>query len=211
LLSGRTRAGAEAGREDRAGPPTQHWPAPADLDAGFYEALPTKKMRGTKKGGLLPIAGDMSATRWVVGEGIENVCAWLGKEFRQDEELARSTFYAAAGDIGNLAGAAARTGRWKHPSETKIDAKGVARPVMLPSPDPDPEKLDEGFPVGPHIAEILLLGDGDSEPYWTATMMARAQARARLLAPEARVPVLWPPAGKDWAETILDGLRGEVA
>jgi hypothetical protein len=39
------------------------------------EALPTKKMRGSKKGGLLPVAGEMSATRWVLGEGIENVAA----------------------------------------------------------------------------------------------------------------------------------------
>jgi len=206
LLYGLSKSGAEAGREERAGPPTALWPSAGDLDAGFYEPLPTKKMRGTKKGGLLPIAGEMSAKRWVVGEGIENVCAWLGKEFRENEDLARASFYAAAGDIGNLAGASARTGRWKHPTETKIAANGVARPVMLPSPDPDPDKLGEGCPVLPHITGLLLLGDGDSEPYWTATMMARAQARARLLAPEAEVSVLWPPAGRDWAETILDQL-----
>ncbi|MBC7280020.1 hypothetical protein [Hoeflea sp.] len=211
LLYGLTKAGAEAGREDRAGSPTAAWPSADDLAAGFYERLPTKKMRGTKKGGLLPIAGHMSMTRWVAGEGIENVCAWLGKEVREDEALARSTFYAAAGDIGNLAGASARTGRWKHPAETKTDAKGVARPVMLPSPDPDPEKLGEGFPVMPHVTELLLLGDGDSEPYWTATMMARAATRAALLAPGADVRVPWPPAGRDWAETILEVMRGSQA
>ncbi|MGJ8570444.1 MAG: DUF7146 domain-containing protein [Hoeflea sp.] len=172
------------------------------------EPLPTKKMRGTKKGGLLPIAGKVSASRWVVGEGIENVCAWLGKELRHDEACAQSTFYAAAGDIGNLAGAAARTGRWKHPGETMIDTRGVTRPVMLPSPDPDPERLSEGFPVLPHITELLLLGDGDSEPYWTATMMARAASRAALLAPGVDVRVPWPPAGQDWAETIVEVMAG---
>ncbi|KGF71167.1 hypothetical protein LL06_00815 [Hoeflea sp. BAL378] len=211
VLYGLSKAGAGAGREDRAGPPTSAWPSAEDLAAGYYERLPTKKMRGTKKGGLLPIAGDMSASRWVVGEGSENVCAWLGKELREDFQLALSTFYAAAGDIGNLAGAAARTGRWKHPLETTVNAAGAVRPVMLPSPDPDPERLDEGFPVLAHITELVLLGDGDSEPYWTATMMARAQARALLLAPKARVPVLWPPAGQDWAETILEGMRGDAA
>ena len=166
------------------------------------ESLPTKKMRGSKNGGLLPVAGEMSATRWVVGEGIENVAAWYGVEVKDDAARACSTFYAAAGDIGNLAGSAARSGRFGHPSETKIDAKGVERPVMMPSPEPEPERLGEGFPLGPHVRELLFLGDGDSEPVWTAAHMARAEARAALIAPGIEVSTVWPPRGRDWAEII---------
>jgi hypothetical protein len=210
-LYGLSKAGADAGREDRAGPPTALWPSPADLDAGLYEPLATKKMRGSKKGGLLPLAGDMSATRWVVGEGVENVIAWFGAELTEDQDLALSTFYAAAGDIGNLAGPAARTGRFAHPTATKINAKGAARPVMMPSPEPDPERLAEGFPLGPHVRELLFLGDGDSEPVWTAAHMARAEARARAIAPGIEATTAWPPRGHDWAEVIALALRGEAA
>jgi hypothetical protein len=175
------------------------------------EVLPAKKMRGSKKGGLLPIAGEISATRWVVGEGIENVAAWFAAELDDDKATALSTFYAAAGDIGNLAGAAARTGRFAHPTDTKVNANGGARPVMMPSPDPDPERLDEGFPLGPPVRELLFLGDGDSEPVWTAAHMARAEARARLIAPGIEVGTVWPPRGHDWAEIILQAQRGEAA
>jgi len=210
-LYGLSKVGADAGREDRAGPPTALWPAPADLDAGLYEPLATKKMRGSKKGGLLPLAGAISATRWVVGEGIENVCAWFAAELADAEALALSTFYAAAGDIGNLAGPAARTGRFAHPTETKINAKGAARPVMMPSPEPDPERPAEGFPLGAHVRELLFLGDGDSEPVWTASHMARAEARARAIAPGIEVMTAWPPRGRDWAEVIAMALSGEAA
>lgn len=211
LLYGLSKAGADAGREDRAGPPTAHWPSPADLDAGLYEPLATKKMRGSKKGGLLPLSGEMSAARWVVGEGIENVIAWFAAEMAEDMDLARSTFYAAAGDISNLAGPAARTGRFAHPVERKTDGKGVARPAMMPSPEPDLERRAEGFPLAPHVRELLFLGDGDSEPVWTAAHMARAEARARAIAPGIETTTAWPPRGHDWAEVIAMALRGEAA
>jgi len=175
------------------------------------EALPTKKMRGSKKGGLLPVAGEISAMRWVVGEGIENVAAWFGAELADNEALACASFYAAAGDIGNLAGAAARTGRFGHPHDTKADARGRARPVMMPSPDADPDKLGEGFPLGAHVRELLFLGDGDSEPVWTAAHMARAEARARLIAPSIDTCTIWPPRGHDWADVIVTALRGRAA
>jgi hypothetical protein len=175
------------------------------------EALPTKKMRGSKKGGLIPVAGEMSAKRWVVGEGFENVAAWYGAELADNEALALSTFYAAAGDIGNLAGAAARTGRFAHPHQTRRDARGAARPVMMPSPLPDPERLGDGFPLAGHVRELLFLGDGDSEPVWTAAQMARAEARARLIAPGVDVGTAWPPVGHDWADLIVRAFRGEAA
>ena len=175
------------------------------------EILATKKMRGSKKGGLIPVAGEMSAARWVVGEGFENVAAWYGAELADDAALALGTFYAAAGDIGNLAGAAARTGRFAHPHQTRTDARGAVRPVMMPSPLPDPERLGDGFPLAGHVCELLFLGDGDSEPVWTAAQMARAEARARLIAPGIDVGTAWPPAGHDWAELIVRAFRGEAA
>jgi hypothetical protein len=139
------------------------------------------------------------------------VCAWLAAELDDDAAMARATFYAAAGDIGNLAGAAARTGRFAHPHEKRHDAKGVSRPVMMPSPVPDPERISEGFPLGPHVRELLFLGDGDSEPVWTAAQMARAEARARIISPGIEVTTAWPPRGLDWAEIVLRAVQGEAA
>lgn len=146
----------------------------------------------------------------MVGEGIENVAAWFAAELDDDKATALSTFYAAAGDIGNLAGAAARTGRFAHPTDTKVNANGVSRPVMMPSPNPDPDRLGEGFPLAPHVRELLFLGDGDSEPVWTAAHMARAEARASLIAPGIDICTAWPPRGHDWADIIVRAQRGEV-
>jgi hypothetical protein len=61
------------------------------------------------------------------------------------------------------------------------------------------------------VRELLFLGDGDSEPVWTAAHMARAEARARAIAPGIEATTAWPPRGHDWAEVIAMALRGEAA
>lgn len=154
------------------------------------EPLPTKKMRGTKKGGLIPLYGDRSLVRWLGGEGIENTLAVARAEgFRAD------TFYFAAGDLGNLSGPADQRSRFKHPELTKADKAGRERPVMIAGPDPDEARLDQGFPVDRHVEECVLVADADSEPLFTAAAMARARRRVEMLVTGILVPVLWPPAG----------------
>ena len=128
------------------------------------------------------------------------MAAWFGAELA--EGIATDTFYFATGAIDNMAGAAARTGRFAHPSEKKVNKKGQKRPVLMPSPDPDPERLDDGFPLAAHVRELILLADGDSEPVWTAAHMARAEARAALLAPGIKTTTIWPPSGMDWADVM---------
>ncbi len=64
----------------------------------------------------------------VVGEGIETV---LG--FARFDGFRADTFYAAAGDLGNLAGKAAQESRIKHPSLTKGDGCGQKRAVYVPA------------------------------------------------------------------------------
>jgi hypothetical protein len=90
-------------------------------DAG--EPLTAKKMRGTKKGSLIPLFGLMSAARWVGGEGIENGLTIAGAEgFRLD------TFYFAAGDLGNLAGPADPKSAFSHPHEVKRTRAAACAP-----------------------------------------------------------------------------------
>lgn len=170
---------------------------PTLVDPVTGEALPTKKMRGTKKGGVIPLVGAPSARRWLGAEGCENTLAfgrWEG--FRDD------TFYFAAGDLGNMAGPADPKSRFAHPTLTKPDRNGRERPVMIAGPDP--LIRDDGEPdaivIPDHVDELVLLGDGDSEPVMTAAAMARA--RQRHARPGRLIPVVWSRRGTDFAAML---------
>lgn len=169
---------------------------PEIVDPHTGEQLPTKKMRGSKKGGLIPIAGDPSARRWLGGEGIENGVAVGGAE-----EWRNDTFYFAAGDLGNLAGPAEPSSRFAHPALTRPDRNGVERPVMIAGPVPRADAgPDDAMQVPDHVDELVLLADGDSEVVATAAAMVRAKVRhAR---PGRLVPVVWPLPGTDWSALI---------
>ena len=169
---------------------------PSIIDPATGEILPTKKMRGSKKGGLIPLAGKPDLARWVGGEGIENTLA-----VARAENLRPDTFYFAAGDLGNLSGPADPASRFAHPTLKKEDTKGRPRPVMvqgaIPRPDQTPQ---DGFWIGEHVRNVVLLGDGDSERIMTAAAMARA--KARIIKPDRRVAIAWPPAGIDFSEMM---------
>jgi len=210
LAAAGLRAGRGDGRDARSGLPAgweiigchitwidldrapKFRPLLVDPDTG--EVLPTKKMRGTKKGGVIPLCGDPALRRWLGAEGIENTLA-----FARHERFRADTFYFAAGDLGNMAGPADPRYRRKHPHLTKPDRNGRERPVMVAGPVP--AFRDAGEPdamvVPDHVEELVLLGDGDSEPVMTASAMVRAKARhAR---PGRLVPIVMPRPGTDWA------------
>ncbi|PBC09179.1 P4 alpha zinc-binding domain-containing protein [Mesorhizobium sp. WSM3859] len=174
---------------------------PQLFDPASGELLPSKKMRGSKKGGLIPLSGDPSARRWVGGEGIEN-----GAAFACWENWRPDTFYFAAGDLGNLAGPAAAGSRFAHPTLKKPDAKGVLRPVMVAGPVPRPDRdAEDAMWVGDHVEELVLLADADSERVMTAAAMARA--RARHARPGRAIPIVWPRPGCDFAAMAAQAAR----
>lgn len=201
VLWGLTKAGREAGFEELehggAGkPPREEW-----IAAGYYERISSKKMRGHKKGGVIPVAGDPAATRWLGGEGIETTLAIAGPEgFRDD------TFYFAAGDIGNMAGPADKDSDFNHPTLTLQDAKGRAKPVRVKGPVPKADSAGEAMVIPDHVNEFVLIADGDSEPVATASAMARAKARHG--AGGRSVEVIWPPAGMDFADAMALAING---
>jgi hypothetical protein len=174
-------------------------PPSADVEAGIYERLPTKKMQGAVKGAMIPLLGDLAALRWMGGEGIENVLAVAGAEgFRAD------TFYFAAGSLGNLAGPADASSGIAHPTIRKADKNGVLRPVRVQGCVPKPGSEADCVAIADHVSEIVLVCDGDSEPVMTAAAVARTIARHRR---DGRVIAdWWPPRGRDWAGAILAGL-----
>ncbi|MGV0909246.1 DUF7146 domain-containing protein [Martelella sp. FOR1707] len=159
--------------------------------------LSAKKMQGAKKGSVIPVCGDLSARRWVLGEGIENVAAVAALEgFRAD------TFYGAAGDIGNLCGPA--EGRERHPTLTMTDKRGRVRAVTVPGPLPK-QGLAPGecLDAPDHVDDLVLVADGDSEPVETAFAMARAERR--FTRPERVVATAWPPEGAgDFSEVMTE-------
>jgi len=164
------------------------------------ETLPTKKMRGAKKGSIIPICGDLSARRWLGGEGIETTAAVAGFEgFRAD------TFYFATGDLGNMAGPAEKGSSVRHPSLTTTDKAKRVRAVKVPGPVPKADQHgSEAFQVPDHVTALVLLADGDSEFIFTAAAMARAKAR---LSRDGRsIGIWWPPKGSDFA-SVLSGMQ----
>ncbi len=175
---------------------------PDIADPATGEMLPTKKMRGTKAGGLIPVHGLYSrAERMVVGEGIETVIGFAAFDgWRAD------TFYCAAGDLGNLCGRAipgnSEPGsRIRHPTAKRVSTNGVRQPVYVPGLAPD--MGSPAVPVPAHVGELVLLGDGDSETVMTRAALKRGCARH---AREGRVVrPFFAPAGMDWGEYRFEG------
>ncbi|NDV87990.1 hypothetical protein GTW51_14895 [Aurantimonas aggregata] len=189
------------------------------------EPLATKKMRGSKMGGLIPLVGwsfapplsgkplagasgdrivpEPGRTRLVIGEGIENTLAvGIAEGFRRD------TLYAAAGDLGNLAGPADPKCNFAHPSLTRPDVNGKLRALRVQGPVPKPgQGPGDAVQVPGQVDELLLIADGDSEPFATGAAMLRA--KARLETAHRVVAIAWPPAGADFADLLTR--RSEAA
>lgn len=152
------------------------------------QALPQKKMRGAKKGRLIPLAGRMRLARWVLAEGIET-----GLALAAIEGLRPDTFYGAAGDLGNLTGPALAASAFDHPS-LRTEA---GRTLRVAGHEPD--FSHKAIAVPAHVTALVLAADGDSERVMTAAAMVRAKARHG--AAGRAVSVVWPPEGAgDFAE-----------
>ncbi len=159
------------------------------------EALVSKKCRGTKAGGYIDLGGCAiaDADRMIAGEGIETVLAVYTTLVRAGRDVSRTLFRSGI-DLGNLAGPALST--LAHPTER--DAAN--RPRRVPGPDPD--LAGAAMPVPDEVPELLLLGDGDSDPFLTRNAMERAKRRhAR---DGRRVGVRFAPGGSDF-DDLLNG------
>jgi hypothetical protein len=163
-----------------------------DPDSG--EMLPAKKMRGPKTGAHIAIVLHAAPRRLFVGEGIETVDSVYTAHIHTGRTIADTAFWAA-GDLGNMAGRAIET--VAHPVDTRPDG----RAVRVPGPYPDPD--DAGLSIPDSVEELVLLGDGDSEPVLTQYAMERAARRYARTGREIRIA--FAPAGRDFNNV----LRGE--
>lgn len=136
------------------------------------EVLPSKKVRGTKAGGFIDLGGCAveAAKRMIAGEGVETVLAAFTALVRAGRDVT-GTLLRCSVDLGNLAGKATET--LAHPT-LKTEA---GRPQRVPGPVPD---LDSpAMPVPDSVPELVLLGDGDSDPFLTRNALERSRARHR--------------------------------
>jgi hypothetical protein len=162
-----------------------------DPDSG--EMLNSKKMRGSKTGAhiLLAAAAGGAPRCLVMGEGIETVGAVFTACMLEGRPIDDMEF-RAAGDLGNLAGRAIET--VPHPTLKRPD--GRAQRVPGPYPDPD----DAGQAIPDSVEELILLGDGDSEPVLTQYAMERAARRYSR--PGRVIRIAFAPAGVDFNDVL---------
>lgn len=170
------------------------------FDPSSGEQLPSKKVRGSKKGGRIILRDVIrSEPDAAVGEGIESALSWLAmRNFS-------GSLYTSI-DLGNLSGRAART--VAHPTR-KIQRRDLRQmPARVPGPDPhpddDPAKL---FAPHPGTERLILIGDGDSDPFTTRAAMLRAQTR--LAATGIDCPIDWPPEGHDFNSVLMERMAAD--
>ena len=124
-------------------------------------------------------------------QGIETVAA-VATDLHRAGKLARLDLFWAAGDLGNLGGPHA--GRVAHPT--------------LKTPTGRPQRVPNAVPAfdGPAIAlpdsirDLILLGDGDSDPFLTQHSLERAKARYARAG--RRIAIAMAPAGRDFNDLI---------
>ncbi len=165
------------------------------------EVLESKKVYGSVAGNYIPLieapplapGADDRGLGGYAGEGIETVLSVYAALARAGHDLSRAWFRSTI-SLGNLAGASAASVR--HPT-LKDKAKRARR---VPGPEPEPSA--DAFPVPHGTSDVVLLGDGDSDPFTTACALRRGSLRLEARGVSARVAMA--PAGEDFN----DQLRG---
>jgi len=166
-----------------------------DPDSG--ELLPAKKMRGSKTGAYIlvaPVEAD-APRRLIIGEGIETVLSVWTAHHLAGRSIDDTAFWAA-GDLGNMAGRAIETVR--HPTIKRPNG----HPQRVPGPVPDPD--DAGLSIPDSVEELVLLGDGDSDPVLTQHAMIRAARRYQRSGRTIRIA--FAPAGQDFNDVLRSGV-----
>lgn len=162
------------------------------------ELLPAKKVRGSAKGGHIPLVRHPAPTILFLGEGIETVLSvWRALVAAGDPRVAEAAFWSGY-SLGNIGGRAA--GSVPHPSEVTVDTLGRRRARRVPGPVPD--LAAPSIPVPVTLRQAWELGDSDSDRTLTENALARGAARIRHQVPDCTVRVAWAPAGKDFNDVL---------
>ncbi|WP_131194055.1 DUF7146 domain-containing protein [Lichenihabitans psoromatis] len=162
------------------------------------EFIPAKKVRGSKRGGSILLAqpGGPDATVLFLGEGIETVLSVLMALIAAQSDVLGLAEFRSSVDLGNLSGKAA--GKVAHPHDTTTDKNGRIRHVLVGNAVPDLKDRDAVIAIGATIETIVLIGDGDSDPFTTRLALERAAARFNAAYPWVEVRLIMAPPGSDF-------------
>jgi hypothetical protein len=164
-------------------------------DPASGEALPAKKVRGSKTGGAIELvkAGAPHPRRVIIGEGIETVLTVWHAMRECAVDLSAVEFWSAV-DLGNLGGRSA--GLVVHP-ELRTP-KG--RPRRVPGSEPD--AAAPGITLPESAAEVIILGDSDSDWVTTRCAVARGAARFRTARADRVVKAAFAAEGMDFNDML---------
>jgi putative DNA primase/helicase len=163
-------------------------------------AMDARKVRGSKAGGHIELAGPADPTRLFLGEGIEKVGAVYVALGQRNARRPGDAFWTCV-DLGNLGGKAA--GAIRHP--TLKTTGGRARNV----PGPVPDMAAPGIEIPPSATELIILADSTSDRL--ETLCAVARAVARFSRPGLAILVAWPDRSDDFDDLLgYDGGAGAV-
>lgn len=165
------------------------------------ERVPAKKIRGAHRGGHIELVRpDGAPTRMVIGEGIETTLSVWTVLARARSPLLQGLGVRSSVSLGNLAGRA--LDRARHPTATTTDKAGRTRAVIVPGVVPD--LADRAVVIPDSVTDLWLVGDGDSEAFFTRCALARAAARHARAGRTVRILMARPGAD------FNDMLRGRA-
>jgi hypothetical protein len=163
------------------------------VDAKSGVELPSKKVRGSKKGGHIDLTGCKDPRELVLGEGIEKVLAIWTAYAAAGRDLKHTAFWTSV-DLGNLGGKAEKT--VPHPT-LKTEKNRVQR-----VPGPDPDLAAPAIAIPPSVSRLVLLGDSTSDRFSTECVLARAAKRyAR---PGLEIVAAWSPDRQDFDDLLRE-------
>lgn len=149
------------------------------------EVLPSKLVRGSKKGGVIRLHTPEGATSMVVGEGIETTLTALMVD------AVPGAAYWCGVDLGNMAGRMERVPGVKH----------SGRPDMTDQ---------EAFVPPPWVETLYFIQDGDSDPETTRAKLLCGLRRAMALRPGLVGKIVSARAGQDLNDMINSQPEGEA-
>ena len=151
------------------------------------EEMPAKKVRGRAGGGAIRLTPPLPGGLLIIGEGIETARTMLLALRASGRDAAAWTGVS----LGNMAGGSLGRGT-PHPEKPGF---------YMPSPVPDMER--PGLVPPAWASEILLLGDGDSDPAMTRARMDCAAWRFTNMGFATRIA--WADQGKDFNDMVRPG------
>jgi hypothetical protein len=145
-----------------------------------------------------------------LGEGIETVLAVFTylDSMPSQYHCRRGAEFRAGVSLGNICGKAA--GRVRHPIETRVDCRGRVRPHFVPDNEPLDDPDFPVIPIAPSVRELVLIGDGDSEPFFTRQAMERAGKRFARAFPHLLIRLWSADPGQDFNDMLLGASNGEM-